>query len=70
VSGPVLEVDGLRTEFRIGGLRHAAVDGIFLTLARGETLALVGESGCGKSMPAAVGHLARCHVATGAMVDA
>ncbi|TSA20278.1 MAG: ABC transporter ATP-binding protein, partial [Betaproteobacteria bacterium] len=28
---------------------HAAVDGVSLTVARGETVALVGESGCGKS---------------------
>ncbi len=48
----VLEIDGLRTEFRIAGLWRAAVDGVSLTVARGETLALVGESGCGKSMTA------------------
>ena len=47
-----LEVEGLRTEFRVGGGWRAAVDGVSLTLARGETLALVGESGCGKSMTA------------------
>jgi peptide/nickel transport system ATP-binding protein len=47
---PVLRVAGLRTEFRIAGTWRAAVDGISLSLARGETLALVGESGCGKSM--------------------
>lgn len=55
-SGPVLEVSGV--EVRFGGraslLRPQAaeiraVDGVDLTLARGETLALVGESGCGKS---------------------
>ncbi|MCW3473047.1 ABC transporter ATP-binding protein [Limobrevibacterium gyesilva] len=49
---PVLQVDNLRTEFRIGGTWRAAVDGVSLTLRRGETLALVGESGCGKSMTA------------------
>ncbi len=48
----VLRVEGLRTEFRIAGTWRAAVDGISLALARGETLALVGESGCGKSMTA------------------
>ncbi len=48
----VLEIDGLRTEFRIGGVWRAAVDGVSLVLARGETLALVGESGCGKSITA------------------
>ncbi len=48
----VLKIDALRTEFRIDGVWRAAVDGISLVLARGETLALVGESGCGKSMTA------------------
>ena len=48
----VLEIEGLRTEFRIAGQWRAAVDGVSLSVARGETLALVGESGCGKSMTA------------------
>jgi peptide/nickel transport system ATP-binding protein len=52
MDGPVLHIHDLRTEFRIGGTWRAAVDGISLTLERGETLALVGESGCGKSMTA------------------
>ena len=52
MSPPVLDVRGLRTEFRIGGAWHPAIDGISLQLAPGETLALVGESGCGKSMTA------------------
>src|SRR5580700_5168751 len=48
-SGPVLEVDGLRTEFH---LRHAtarAVDNVSFSVRRGECLGLVGESGCGKT---------------------
>ena len=48
----VLHLEGLRTEFRIDGAWRAAVDGISLSLRRGETLALVGESGCGKSVTA------------------
>jgi oligopeptide/dipeptide ABC transporter ATP-binding protein len=52
MTAPALEVDSLRTEFRVGGAWCTAVDGVSLTLARGETLALVGESGCGKSMTA------------------
>ena len=48
----ILQIDTLRTEFRIDGVWRAAVDRISLTVARGETLALVGESGCGKSMTA------------------
>ena len=53
---PLLEVSGLTTRFDIrGGLlgrtrgRVHAVEGVSFTLAAGETLALVGESGCGKS---------------------
>ncbi len=51
-ANAALEVDDLRTEFRIGGAWHAAVRGVSFTLARNETLALVGESGCGKSVTA------------------
>ena len=46
----LLEVKGLRTEFRTGGSSFAAVDGISFSLAPGETLGIVGESGCGKSV--------------------
>jgi oligopeptide/dipeptide ABC transporter ATP-binding protein len=48
----VLTVDHLRTEFRIAGAWHAAVDDVSFALAPRETLALVGESGCGKSVTA------------------
>jgi len=56
-DGTLVEVENLRVYFPIkSGLvfdRHVgdirAVDGISLTIARGETLGLVGESGCGKS---------------------
>ena len=55
-EGPILEVKDLVTRFRVkSGLlsRHTgnvhAVDGVSFSIARGETLALVGESGCGKS---------------------
>jgi peptide/nickel transport system ATP-binding protein len=53
---PLLEVNGLKKHFPIhGGLfgretgRVHAVDGVTFSIQRGETLSLVGESGCGKS---------------------
>ena len=49
----LLEVDNLRTYFRVGLTQVAqAVDGISFQLGQGKTLALVGESGCGKSQTA------------------
>src|SRR5712692_6210598 len=55
-ASPVLAVDGLRKHFPVlhGLLRRAvaqvkAVDGVSFSIQPGETLCLVGESGCGKS---------------------
>jgi peptide/nickel transport system ATP-binding protein len=55
-SAPILETDKLVTRFTVkkGLLRRTvgrihAVEGVSLRLRRGETLSLVGESGCGKS---------------------
>ncbi len=48
----VLEVDGLTTAFDTARGRLIAVSGLSFALARGETLAIVGESGCGKSVAA------------------
>jgi len=51
-KAPALVVEGLTTEFRIGGAWYPAVRNVSFSLARNETLALVGESGCGKSITA------------------
>jgi peptide/nickel transport system ATP-binding protein len=59
-----LEVSGLEKSFRLGGGSHRragpayvhAVRGVSFSLSRGETLGLVGETGCGKST------IARCIV--------
>jgi len=47
-----LRVEGLRTEFNLAGAWCPAVDDVSFALAAQETLALVGESGCGKSVTA------------------
>src|SRR5262249_1077881 len=48
----LLEVENLRTYFKTEGGEARAVDGVSLTLEEGESLALVGESACGKSVTA------------------
>ncbi len=49
---PLLEVKNLKVQFEILGGRVHAVDGISFTLNKGETMGLVGESGCGKTTAA------------------
>ncbi|MDO8137013.1 MAG: ABC transporter ATP-binding protein [Candidatus Brocadiales bacterium] len=52
MSEPLLEVTGLKTYFFLPPEVIRAVDVVSFSLFRGETLALVGESGCGKSVSA------------------
>jgi peptide/nickel transport system ATP-binding protein len=52
-AAPALELDDLRITYRGARGDIPAVRGISLTLQRGETLGLAGESGCGKSTVAA-----------------
>lgn len=49
-TAPLLEVDNLHVEFRIEDGTVHAVNGLAYTLGRGETLAVLGESGSGKSV--------------------
>ena len=51
-SSPVLEIANLRTWFRVRGGLAKAVDGVSFSVAPGECYAVVGESGCGKSVTA------------------
>ena len=55
-AAPLLEVRNLVKHFRVGGGLFGsragvvrAVDGVSFEIRRGETLGLVGESGCGKT---------------------
>ena len=52
MSPPLLVVENLQTRFNTRAGVVKAVDGVSFTLGRSETLAIVGESGCGKSVTA------------------
>jgi oligopeptide/dipeptide ABC transporter ATP-binding protein len=52
MSQPVLEIKGLKTQFLTRQGVVKAVDGVDLAIGRGETVGVVGESGCGKSVTA------------------
>src|SRR3712207_6974229 len=49
-NGALLEIKDLKKYFQVGrGATLKAVDGISLEIKKGETVGLVGESGCGKT---------------------
>jgi len=52
VGEKLLEIRGLKTHFATDDGMVQAVDGVDLTVATGETLGVVGESGCGKTVTA------------------
>ena len=49
---PLLEIRGLKTHFSTDDGMVQAVDGVDITIGRGETVGVVGESGCGKTVTA------------------
>ena len=51
-EAPLLDIRGLKTHFATDDGIVQAVDGIDLTVGRGETVCVVGESGCGKTVTA------------------
>lgn len=51
-DSPILIVNNLTTHLQVGNAKRTIVDGLSFTLHKGKTLALVGESGCGKSLTA------------------
>ncbi len=52
LNDPILSVRNLTTRLLVGGIPYPVVDQLSFDLHKGETLAIVGESGCGKSMTA------------------
>ena len=52
LAAPLLEIRGLKTHFATDDGIVQAVDGVDITIRRGETLGVVGESGCGKTVTA------------------
>ncbi|WLR41863.1 ABC transporter ATP-binding protein [Bacillus carboniphilus] len=50
MSNTLLQIRNLKTQFKTSDGKVPAVDGVSLEIRKGETLGLVGESGCGKSM--------------------
>ena len=52
MSEKLLDIRDLRTWFKTDDGMVRAVDGVSMSIDAGETLAVVGESGCGKSVTA------------------
>jgi peptide/nickel transport system ATP-binding protein len=52
MDAPLLEIRGLKTHFATDDGMVQAVDGVDITIGRGETVGVVGESGCGKTVTA------------------
>jgi oligopeptide/dipeptide ABC transporter ATP-binding protein len=52
MSEKVLEIEDIQVEFKIGKRFIPAVSGVSLSIERGKTLGVVGESGCGKTVTA------------------
>lgn len=52
MNQPLIEVKDLRVEFDVRSGVIKAVDGLNMTIYRGKTLGVIGESGCGKSVTA------------------
>ena len=48
----LLHIESLQTSFASAGGMVRAVDGVSIDIKKGQTFALLGESGCGKSMTA------------------
>jgi peptide/nickel transport system ATP-binding protein len=52
IAAPLLDIRGLKTHFATDDGMVQAVDGVDITIGRGETVGVVGESGCGKTVTA------------------